>query len=189
MLQLAFSFFMIGAISFGGGYAMLPLLRHILIGRWLSTEQFNNLLAISQATPGPFAMNIATYVGFTATPYPYLGALITTLSLALPSFVLCMLVAHFVDKFKESMLLKTLLNTLQPALAALIITTGLGLLKEELTNFVIMPQTQNLSKFFNLFNIGALGIFMLCFAMAIVKKKAIFIIAVGAVLGAARQLI
>jgi chromate transporter len=177
-LSMAGSFLGIGAVSFGGGYAMLPLLSKVLIGTWLTESEFNNLLAISQATPGPFALNVATYAGFISMPAPYLGAFIATVSLAAPSFLLCLLAGHFFDKFKESLFLKVLIAALKPAAAALIIWAGLQIITAEL-----LTQTAGNQRYFFIFNWQVLGIFLLSYAFALVKKNAVFIIIAGAALG------
>jgi chromate transporter len=96
--QLFFVFFKLGLFSFGGGYAMLPLIyQEIQKFGMMDPTEFSNLVAISQMTPGPIAVNAATYVGFKAAGV--LGSAVATLAVSLPAFVIIILVAHFLQKF------------------------------------------------------------------------------------------
>ena len=100
-LTLFLTFFKIGLFTFGGGYAMLPLIQEEVIAHdWMSMEQLVNFVAVSESTPGPFAINIATYVG-TETG-GLLGAFCATLGVVMPSFTVILIVAQFYEKFKES---------------------------------------------------------------------------------------
>lgn len=94
-------FFRIGLFSFGGGLAMLPLIFQSVQDFGIMTAQeFSDLVALSQVTPGPVAVNAATYVGFNYAGFP--GAIVATLGVCLPSFVLMLIVMKFIDKFNES---------------------------------------------------------------------------------------
>ena len=89
-LQLFLTFLKIGAFTFGGGYAMIPLIRESVLGYgWLSEEQILNFIAIAESTPGPIAVNMATFVG--ASQAGILGALVATLGVVLPSFIIILL--------------------------------------------------------------------------------------------------
>ena len=91
-LTLFWTFFKIGLFTFGGGYAMLPLIQQYVLGfGWLSEEELVNFVAVSESTPGPFAINIATYVG--SSQAGVLGAFFTTLGVVLPSFIIIFIVA------------------------------------------------------------------------------------------------
>src|SRR5690554_6415833 len=102
LLQLFASFFKIGAFSFGGGYAMLPLLEKEFIDKhnWLTTADFIDILAISEMTPGPIAINSATFLGYNVAGI--LGAIVSTLAVVLPSFIIITLMFKFIRKFKSS---------------------------------------------------------------------------------------
>ena len=89
-LQLFLTFLKIGAFTFGGGYAMIPLIRESVLGYgWLSEEQILNFIAIAESTPGPIAVNMAAFVG--ASQAGILGALVATLGVVLPSFIIILL--------------------------------------------------------------------------------------------------
>ncbi len=118
-LELFLTFFKIGLFTFGGGYAMLPLIQEEVIAHnWMSVENIVNFIAVSESTPGPFAINIATYVG-TETG-GFLGAVCATLGVVLPSFFVILLVAQFYKKFKESKTIQSVMTGLRPAVIGLI---------------------------------------------------------------------
>ncbi len=95
-LQLFFTFFKIGLFNFGGGYAMISFLQNEVVYKqaWLSTAQFTDIVAISQVTPGPVGINLATYTGYMASGSIW-GALVATIAVCLPSFMLLLLAARF----------------------------------------------------------------------------------------------
>ena len=101
LLTLFGAFLKIGAFTFGGGYAMLPMIQEAVAAHsWLGGEALVNFIAVSESTPGPFAVNIATYVGFEVAGIA--GALCATLGVVLPSFVIVLIVARCFDRFRES---------------------------------------------------------------------------------------
>lgn len=102
VIKLFMSFLKIGAFSFGGGYAMLPLIEKeiIQVNGWLSTKEFIDILAIAEMTPGPIAINSATFLGYKVAGI--LGAISATLAVVLPSFIVMSFIFHFVFKFKNS---------------------------------------------------------------------------------------
>ena len=92
MIQLFLSFLKIGAISFGGGYGMISVLQEeVLANGWLTSEQLMDFIAVSESTPGPLAINMATFVG--ASQYGFLGALLATFGVVLPAFIVILSVA------------------------------------------------------------------------------------------------
>lgn len=98
---LFITFFKIGAFTFGGGYAMLPLVEQEVIAHgWLSGEDILNFIAISESTPGPFAVNMSTYVGSQTAGIP--GAICATLGVVLPSFIIILLIAKAYEKFQKN---------------------------------------------------------------------------------------
>ena len=127
--QLAWTFFLIGAFTFGGGYAMLSLIQNQVVVEhgWISEATFTDIVAISQMTPGPIGINSATYVGYDvllgASGSPVLGvvgSLTATLSLMLPSFVMMLLIVKFYFRFRSSTLYAGTLSWLKPAVVGLI---------------------------------------------------------------------
>lgn len=121
-LELFYTFFLIGLFTFGGGYAMIPMIQDQIVGRgWLSEGQLTDFIAISESTPGPFAINISTFVGSqTAGP---LGAVCATIGVILPSFIVIIIVALIMSKFLKNRFVKGALNGVKPIIVALIATT------------------------------------------------------------------
>ena len=118
-LELFITFFKIGLFTFGGGYAMLPLIqKEVLAHDWMEIEEIINFIAVSESTPGPFAINCATYVGMETGGV--LGAICATLGVVLPSFIVILCVARFYKKFKESKIVSSVMTGLRPAVIGLI---------------------------------------------------------------------
>lgn len=118
-LKLFFVFAKIGLFGFGGGMAMLPMIYQGAEAFGLmSADEFSNLVGISQVTPGPIAVNAATYVGFNCAGYG--GAVAATLGVALPSFILVTIVCYFVNRFKESRTVTGAFTGIRPVTAGLI---------------------------------------------------------------------
>ena len=108
-LELFWTFFLIGAFTFGGGYAMLPLIQIEVVNKgWLANEAVVNFVAVSESTPGPFAINMATYVG--SEMGGILGAACATLGVVMPSFIIILIVAKCYDRFKKSKLVKGVMS-------------------------------------------------------------------------------
>lgn len=128
-LHLFWSFFKIGLFGFGGGYAMLSLIQTEMVTKhhWLSPEQFTDIVAISQTTPGPIGLNCATYVGYTAVIgqgaaewVAVLGACISTLALLLPAFLLMYIVSRVLAQFKNSPYAQAIFTGLRPSIVGLL---------------------------------------------------------------------
>ncbi|MBQ8578064.1 MAG: chromate transporter [Clostridia bacterium] len=125
--ELFYTFFLIGAFTFGGGYAMLPLIQAEVENKgWLPSEQIVNFIAVSESTPGPFAINIATYVGNQMGGI--FGAVCATLGVVLPSFIIILIVAKCYDAFKKSTVIQGCMSGLKPAaiglIASAVVTIG-----------------------------------------------------------------
>ncbi len=127
-LQLFISFLQIGAFSFGGGYAAMPLIQNqvVQIHPWLSQSEFTDLITISQMTPGPIAVNSATFVGTRIAGMP--GALAATAGCVLPSCILVTLLAKIYLKYRNLSLLQGVLKSLRPAVIAMIAAAGVSIL-------------------------------------------------------------
>jgi chromate transporter len=125
-LELFWTFFLIGAFTFGGGYAMLPLIQIEVVNKgWLANEAVVNFIAVSESTPGPFAINMATYVG--SEMGGILGAACATLGVVMPSFIIILIVAKCYDRFKQSKLVKGAMSGLKPAVIGMIGTAVLSI--------------------------------------------------------------
>ena len=123
-LQLFWTFFKIGLFTFGGGYAMIPMIQHECT-TWLTESDIVNFIAVSESTPGPFAINIATFVG--SSQAGVLGALCTTLGVVLPSFIIILLIAAIIKNLLKFAGVKAALAAIRPAVVAMITATAFTL--------------------------------------------------------------
>jgi chromate transporter len=128
-LQLCYTFFKIGLFGFGGGYAMLSLIQHEVVVRhaWLTAQEFTDIVAISQITPGPISINSATYIGYTATGSVW-GAVAATLALMLPSFIIMLSVCRVMMRLKGNRYFEGAMLGLRPVVSGLIAAAALMLL-------------------------------------------------------------
>ncbi|MBR2493224.1 MAG: chromate transporter [Paludibacteraceae bacterium] len=131
-LALFWSFLKIGIFGFGGGYAILALIENevVDIHGWMTTTEFTDIVAISQATPGPIVINCATYVGYTATD-SIIGSAIATFAVCLPSLILASLAARFIYKFRDNKYVDAAFTGLRPAVVGLILAAGLTLINHD----------------------------------------------------------
>ncbi len=127
-LKLLWSFFQIGLFSIGGGYAAMPLIQNQVVDvhAWLTMSQFADIMTIAEMTPGPIAINSATFVGIRVGGIP--GAIIATLGCVLPSCVIVMILAYVYYRFKGLSIIQGVLYGLRPAVVAMIASAGLSLL-------------------------------------------------------------
>ena len=178
-LELFLTFLKIGAFTFGGGYAMLPLIMDAVISKgWLSEAELINFVAVSESTPGPFAVNIATYIG--SEMGGVFGSVCATLGVVLPSFVIILIVAKCYEKFKENKWVKGCMSGLKPAVVGLI---GSALLSMAATVFVPSGATLEIFKDVSLYL--SAGILALTTVLAFKKVHPILIICISAALGIA----
>lgn len=129
MSTLFFTFLKIGAFTFGGGYAMLALLEREFLDRrsWLTKDEFLDMTAIAESTPGPMAINSATYIGYHLAGLP--GAALTTLAVCIPSFVIIYLISLFFDRFLSLRLVACAFQGIQVCVVYLIGSAGWKMLK------------------------------------------------------------
>ena len=122
--ELFYIFFLIGLFTFGGGYAMIPMIQEQVVGKgWMNEAELTDFIAISETTPGPFAINISTFVG--SQTGGVLGALCATLGVILPSFIIILIVSLILSKFLNNRFVKGALNGVKPVVLALILSTAL----------------------------------------------------------------
>jgi len=126
--QLFLSFLTIGAFSFGGGYAAMPLIQNQVVDlhHWLSFYEFSDLVTISQMTPGPIAVNSATFVGIKVGGI--FGAFVATIGCILPSCLIVTIIAYFYLKYRHLKMLQDVLNVLRPAVVSLIAVAGVSII-------------------------------------------------------------
>ena len=129
-LKLFLAFLKIGTFSFGGGYAMLPFIQREIVqnNNWIDVNEFMDIIGISQMTPGPIAINSATFVGYKVLGV--LGSIMATLGVIFTSVILISIISKMLEKFKESVVIKAALMGMRPVLIALIIKAFLDLAKE-----------------------------------------------------------
>lgn len=136
-LAMFFSFTKIGLFGFGGGYAMLPLIQQEVVvnNEWITVDEFTDIVAISQTTPGPISFNSATYIGYKAvstaghgTFASIFGSAICTLAVSLPSFILMTLVMVFLSMFKDNRYVIAAMSGIKPAVIGLIAAAGIMLI-------------------------------------------------------------
>lgn len=179
-LLLFFEFFKIGLFTFGGGYAMIPLIKELVLKyNWIAEEEFYNFLGVCESTPGPIAINMATFIG--AEQGGILGSICATLGVVMPSLIIIILVASILNKFIKHKYVQFFLKGVKPVVVGLILSTGIVLLAKVIGY-------QNLETFnFNLQSTIIFGILVLLFLLFkyVFKKKInnILLICISAVLG------
>ncbi len=180
LLKLFLSFLKIGAFSFGGGIGMISIIMDtVLENNWMNEEEILNMIAISESTPGPIAVNIATFIG--SNQAGFLGALVSTIGVILPSFIIILIISALLTKLIEFPVVKAFLGGVRPAVIGLILGTSITLLLSKvlgLTSGIINIDYKAL------IIIGLLLVF--CLAFKLISKKSvspILIIVVSGVLG------
>ena len=171
LIQLFLTFLKIGAFTFGGGYAMIALLENEFIEKkkWIDREEFLNMVAIAESTPGPVAINSATYIGYRVGGAA--GAALSTLAVSIPSFVIIYLISLFFDKFLSLTYVAYAFKGIQVCVVYLIASAGVRMFK-------------GLEK--NVFNYCVLGlviIVMTVFSITAVSFSSIFYIVISGVAG------
>ena len=163
-LTLFLTFLKIGAVSFGGGYAMIPLIQdEVLSHGWMGLEEIINFIAICESTPGPIAINMATFVGYSRAGF--LGALCATCGVVLPSFVIILLIVAIITNLLKYAGVKAFLNSLRPVVVGLILGTAITILVQ-----VVFGVTSISESIIN-FDYKALIIFAVISGISIGYKK------------------
>lgn len=139
-LELFYTFFKIGLFGFGGGYGMLSLIQGEVVARhgWLSVQEFTDIVAVSQMTPGPIGINSATFVGYTSVinsggtvPLAVLGSLVASFAVMLPSFILMLIISRWFMKYSRHKRVEELFGVLRPAVVGLIASAALLLMNSD----------------------------------------------------------
>ncbi len=157
LLELFWSFFQIGLFSIGGGYAAMPLIEHQVIDvhPWLTLSQFADIMTIAEMTPGPIALNAATFVGTRVAGFA--GALIATLGCVIPSSAIALLLAFVYYRYRNLTMVQGVLSGLRPAVVAMIASAGISLL------WLALFGTRTFPANFRAIDLIALGIFAVSF--------------------------
>lgn len=193
-LQLFWEYFKIGLFTIGGGYAMIPMTQQVVLKHgWLKVEELDNFIGVAESTPGPFAINLATFVGMNVGATTglgiwgsFLGALISTVAVVLPSIIIIIVVTKLFARFKRSFAVQGVLYGIKPVVVGLILTAAAGMVVK-----VVFPNLQLAAPTidgFGQFHWVSLIIFATFFALSKVKIKGkkihpIFLIIISAVVG------
>ncbi|MBE6781865.1 MAG: chromate transporter [Ruminococcaceae bacterium] len=183
-LLIFWEFFKTGLFAVGGGLATIPFLMKMAENyNWFDAEELSNMIAVSESTPGPIGINMATYVGYTSGVEEYgilggiFGALIATTALVLPSLVIIMIIAGFLQKFRQSSLVEKTFFCLRPATIGLLAVSLISMMTPLFFNFA----GTSLLEFFDLKAVALFG--LLLFGILKFKKHPIIYIAIGAAAG------
>lgn len=178
-LLLFWEFFKIGLFSFGGGYSMIPLMKEACLrNNWIDEDMLLNYIGVSESTPGPIAINMATFIG--ASQGGILGSIIATLGAVLPSFIIILIIAIVLKGFMKNKYIQATLKGMRPVVVGLIIFTGITML---LSVIRVYPYKENIS-YLSIAIIAAL--FIASFVYKKIRKKSIpsiFIILISGCLG------
>lgn len=179
-ITLFLEFFKIGLFSIGGGLATLPFLYELSNKyNWFNHSMLADMIAISESTPGPLGINMATFAGFHSSGL--LGGIIATLGLTTPSIIIIIIVAGFLEKFKNSQTIDSIFYGLRPAVTGLIAAAGFQVFKISILVLNTIPSIKN---FFSLINYKAtILLVVLLFAITKFKKHPVVYIASAAIIG------
>ena len=184
LLELFFIFFYIGLFTIGGGLVAITLMRQLIVDRGLiSSELFVNMIAISESTPGPIGVNMATYIGNQF--YGVLGGCVTTLGEILPSIICILIIARLFTKFQEKPLVKAAFLTLRPATSGLILVAALQVFEVALLNINLnFSSISQLPSFAEIFKWKQVIFYLISVALLFLTKiSPIALIFAGAVFG------
>lgn len=139
LLRIFASFFKIGLFTIGGGYAMIPLMQteFISVHHWLTSKEFIDIVAIAEMTPGPVAINSATYIGYQILGVA--GSIVATLGVISPSLIIILIIARLFKRFSASPIVKAIINDLRPAVIGLILTAVVVLGQSALVDLKAIP--------------------------------------------------
>ncbi len=168
---LFFTMLKIGLFTFGGGYAMIALLRSEFVEKkkWIEGEEFSDMVAIAESTPGPIAINSATYIGYKMGGF--FGSLFSTIAVCIPSFVIIFLISLFFDEFLSLTLVSYAFKGIQVAVVYLILSAGIRMLKEVK------------KKPLELIMLSVTIIVMVLFSIFAIKFSTVFYILIGGAIG------
>ena len=178
--ELFYTFLKIGFFAVGGGLATLPFLQELAETKgWYTVEMLANMVAVSESTPGPIGINMATYAGFQAGGI--LGGIVATLSLIVPSIVISVLIAKVLDQFQESKYVQSVFKIMRPLVVGLIAAAGYQIFKISVLRMDLYEETGLLT---SIFDWKAAILFVVLFILVMKwKKHPIVFVAIGAAAG------
>lgn len=180
LLILFVTFFKVGLFTVGGGLAAIPLIQaEVVVRGWLTTAEFTNMIAISQSTPGPIGVNVATFVGY--SQFGPIGSVVATLGIVAPSVIIIIIVSNFLNKFRQNKYVQGVFVGIRPAVTALILVAAYIIAKGSLVNIELFKTT---NKFMDFINIGGIIMFAAFFyASNKWKHHPIFYILIAGIIG------
>ena len=181
LIHLFFIFFYIGLFAIGGGLVAATFMQQALVEQYhlLSAEKFYSMLAISESTPGPIGINLATYIG--TELYGPVGGIVTTFGEVLPSLIVIMLVARFFMRFQEKPLVQSAFSVLRPATTGMVLIALVQVITIALLNIDAFAASRSV---LDLFNYKALVLYAVCLAVLFLTKvHPVFLVIAGAVYG------
>jgi chromate transporter len=183
LMGLFFTFFYIGLFTIGGGMVAITMMQQTIVDKGLITQElFYNMIAISESTPGPIGVNMATYIGYSLYGVP--GGMIATFGEVAPSLIIIMIIAHFLQKFKNNSYVQGTLSFLRPVSTGLILVPTVQILFLTLFNFSSSVKINSLNEVLLLFNwINICAYSVLTFVSFKFNLHPILIIIAGAVFG------
>ena len=179
LLLLFYEFFKTGLFAIGGGLATLPFLYDIAEKyQWFNKDVIPNMIAISESTPGPIGINMATYAGFSSAGI--LGAIVSTLGIIAPAIIIATLIFNFLDKYSTSIYVKRAFYGIRPASVGLITTAGISILTISVLDTKLFKATGNIYNLFNEKGIIFLAVLLLCTNLFKRVHPVVFIFAAAA---------
>ncbi len=177
---LAFEYMKIGAVAIGGGYTVIPFLYYLVDKyKWFNVSEITQMIAVSNLTPGPIGINMATFVGLKVGGL--IGAALTTVAFMLPSFIIICLLSKFLKKNSENKIISNIMYGLRPAAVALISYAGLKIMNTTVFNLTKFKQTH---QFFDFISLKAFILLILFFIAGLkLRKNPMILIAAAIVIG------
>ena len=171
LFNLFWLFFKIGLFTFGGGYAMISVIKEVFVEKkkWLTEEELLEIITIAESTPGPIAINMATYIGYKQKKF--LGSIASTLGVVLPSFIIIFVISLFIEQFMSLKIVKYAFVGINAGVAFLILKTGIGMLKK------IEKKPLPIAVFICVFSL------LITFELLSIKFSSVIYIVVGGLIG------
>lgn len=182
LLQLYWTFFKVGLFSIGGGLAAIPLIQDLVVEKgFIDQGQFTDMIAVSESTPGPIGVNVATYVGYTLENYGIIGSIVATLGIITPSVIIIILISKFVMHYRDNIYVDAAFKGIRPAVTGLILTAASTVALISLFNVDLFQSTGEL---LDLFQFKAIIMFIVFFSVSYKwKAHPIFYIIAAGILG------
>lgn len=169
--EMFITFFKIGAFTFGGGFAMIPIIKQEVVEKkkWIKDEDFIDIISIAQSSPGPIAVNSSIYVGYKIKGFS--GAIASALGTIMPSFLIIIVIAKFFSEFSDNIIIEKIFMGIRPAVVALILSAIYGLVKNAHFNYFQVILAIITALVIVLFNINPIYMIILGISISIIVNK------------------